>query len=124
MIRSLERPQGLTTRLTRRLTVKHPTGLHVRPNGAIVKTVNRFTAKVELRYGDHEANANGILEIIMLEVSHGAEVVFEAEGPDAERVLDALSNLFANDFSFSDKSTRSPLHRKWPPVPLHRIQCP
>ncbi len=102
MIRCLERPQGQSTRLTRRLTVNHPTGLHVRPSGAIVKTVNRFTAKVQIRYGDQEADANGIFELIMLEVPQGAEVVFEAEGPDAERVLDALSNLFADDFGVSD----------------------
>jgi phosphocarrier protein NPr len=84
------------------LTVKYSTGLHVRASGAIVKTVNRFTVKVQLRYGDQEADANGIFEIIMLEVPQGAEVEFEAEGPDAERVLDALSNLFADNFGLSE----------------------
>jgi len=102
MIRCLERPQGLSAPLTRRLTVKYSTGLHVRASGAIVKTVNRFTVKVQLRYGDQEADANGIFEIIMLEVPQGAEVEFEAEGPDAERVLDALSNLFADNFGLSE----------------------
>jgi phosphotransferase system HPr-like phosphotransfer protein len=38
----------------------------------------------------------------MLEVPQGAEVEFEAEGPDAERVLDALSNLFADNFGLSE----------------------
>ena len=102
MIQSLERPQRLTARLTRQLTVKHPTGLHVRPSGAIVKTVNRFSSKVQLRYGDREADASGIFDIMMLGVPQGAEVIVEAVGPHAEGVLDALSNLFAEDFGLSD----------------------
>ncbi len=102
MLQCLERPQGLATRSTRRLTVKHPTGLHVRPSGAIVKTIDRFHADVLIRYGDQQADAKGIFEIMMLEVPRGAEVVFEAEGPDAEPVLNAISKLFAGDFGLSD----------------------
>ena len=44
----------------------------------------------------------GFSTSMMLGVPQGAEVTFEAEGPDAERVLDAISNLFADDFGLSD----------------------
>ena len=88
--------------MTLRLAVKHRNGLHARPSGAIVKTVNRFHAEVLVRYGNQQADAGGIFDVLMLEVPCGAEVVFEAEGPDAESVLTAISNLFAADFGFSD----------------------
>jgi len=102
MIQCLERPQSLTTHVARRLTVKHPAGLHARASGAIVTTVDRFTSKVQLCYGGHKADASGNFDVLMLAVPQGAEVIFEAERPDAEQVLDALSNLFADDFGLSD----------------------
>jgi len=102
MIQRFERPQSPATHLTRRLTVKHRDGLHARPSGAIVKTLNRFQADVLIHYGNQQADASGIFDIMMLCVPRGAEVVFVAEGPDAESVLDAISNLFAADFGLSD----------------------
>ena len=94
----LEQPQLLVSPATRQVTVTHPTGLHVRPSGAIVKTVNRFRSEVRLRHGNQEVDASGIFEIMLLAVPQGAEVTLLAEGPDAEAVLDALSTLFADDF--------------------------
>ena len=70
-------------------------GLHVRPCGAIV---SRFQSEVRIRYGDHEADASGIFELMLLAVPQGAKVTLLAEGPDAEAVLDSLSKLFADDF--------------------------
>ena len=102
MIPCLERPQSLTTRLTRRLTVKHPAGLHARASGVLVKTVNRFQADVLIHYGNQQADAGGIFDIMMLCVPRGADVVFEAEGPDAGLALEAISKLFAANFGLSD----------------------
>ena len=80
------------------MTVTHPTGLHVRPCGAIVKTVNQFQSEVQIRYGNNEADASSIFDIMLLTVPQGAEVTLQAEGPDADAVLDSLSKLFADDF--------------------------
>ena len=94
----LEQPRLLASPASRQVTVTHPTGLHVRPCGAIVTTVNRFQSEVRIRYGDHEADASGIFELMLLAVPQGAKVTLLAEGPDAEAVLDSLSTLFADDF--------------------------
>jgi phosphotransferase system HPr (HPr) family protein len=98
MTQCLQRPQGLETRLTRRLTVAHRDGLHARPSAAIVKTVNHFQADVLIHYGNQQADAREIFGIMMLCVPQGADVVFKAEGPDAGPALEAVSNLFAADF--------------------------
>ncbi len=81
---------------TRQLTVTYPTGLHMRPCSAIVKTVSHFQSKVQIRYADHEADASDIFDILSLGVPRGAEVTLQAVGPDAEAVLDSLSILFAS----------------------------
>jgi phosphotransferase system HPr (HPr) family protein len=82
--------------------VQHRDGLHARPSAAIVKTVNQFQADVLMHHGNQQADAREIFSIMMLCVPQGADVVFEAEGPDAGPALEALSNLFAADFGLSN----------------------
>lgn len=94
----LEQPPQLGSSGTRQVTVKHRTGLHLRACGAIVKMVNRFQSKVQIRYDTHEVDASGILGILSIGVPEGAEITLLAEGPDTEAVLDSLSQLFADDF--------------------------
>ena len=94
----LEQPRLLESPETRQVTVTHPTGLHVRPCSAIVTTVNRLQSEVQIRYGNNEADASSIFDIMLLTVPQGAKVTLLAEGPDAEAVLDSLSKLFADDF--------------------------
>jgi phosphotransferase system HPr (HPr) family protein len=87
---------------TRRLTVTHRPGLHARPSLAIVKTVQQFQSKVRIRNGHQEADAGDILQILSMGIPEGAEITLAAQGPDAEKVLDALAKLFADDFGMSD----------------------
>jgi phosphotransferase system HPr (HPr) family protein len=86
---------------TRQVIVAHPNGLHVRPSTAIVKTVRQFESQVEIRYDGHEAVAREVLQILSLRVPQGAEITLAAEGFDAEKVLEALVRLFADDFGMS-----------------------
>jgi phosphotransferase system HPr (HPr) family protein len=87
---NLEQPLASATR---QVTVTYRTGLDMRPSGAIVKTVSHFQSKVQILYGNHEADASEILDILSLGVPKGAEVTLQAVGPDAEAVLDSLSIL-------------------------------
>jgi phosphocarrier protein NPr len=87
---------------TRRITVTHRPGLHARPSLAIVKTVQQFRSKVRIRNGHQEADAGDILQILSMGVPEGTEITLTAQGPDAEKVLDALAKLFADDFGMSD----------------------
>jgi len=86
---------------TRRVVVTHPPGIHARPSLAIVKTVRQFRSKVRIRSGDQEADASEILEVMALGAPCGAELTLSAEGPDADSVLDALAQLFADHFGLS-----------------------
>ena len=87
---------------TRRVTVTHAPGLHARPCLAIVNLVRRFQAKVKIASGDREADAGEILEIMSLGAPQGTEVTLSARGPDADRALDALEALIADNFGFED----------------------
>jgi phosphocarrier protein HPr len=88
---------------TRQLIVAHRNGLHVRPSTAIVKTVRQFDSQVEIRYDSHKADAREVLQILSLGVPQGAEITLLAEGIDAQKVLEALVRLFADDFGMSGR---------------------
>jgi phosphotransferase system HPr (HPr) family protein len=85
------------------MTVTHRDGLHARPSAAIAKTVNHFQADVFIHYGNQQADASEAFDIMMLCVPEGANVVFEAEGPDARSALTAIARLFAADFGLSNR---------------------
>ncbi len=88
---------------SRRVKVTHPPGLHARPSLSVVKTVQRFRSKVLISNGSQEADARDILQVMSLGAPNGAELALSAEGSDAEEALDALQQLFAENFGFGEE---------------------
>ena len=68
-------------------------GLHTRPATELVKCVSRYRALVKLYYQDLEVNAKSLLGILMLAAERGAKVRIEAEGEDAQEVVNELISL-------------------------------
>jgi len=83
---------------TRTVTVLNPAGLHARPSLAVAQTVRGSKSKVEIRTAGQTVDAADILQLLSLGAAQGTELVFSAEGPDAEQVLDTLAKLFAEHF--------------------------
>ena len=80
--------------------VTHQHGMCARGSLAVVNTVRRFQSKVQIRWGDQQAEASEVLAIMSLGVPQGAEVTLSAQGTDAEEVLETLARLFADNFGF------------------------
>ena len=85
---------------TRRVRVTHVHGLHARPCLAVFFTARRFNCDVWIGYGDREAHASSMFDLIALGVPQDAEVVLSASGPDAPLALDSLEWLIADNFGF------------------------
>jgi phosphotransferase system HPr (HPr) family protein len=83
---------------TRTVKVLNPAGLHARPSLAVVKTVRQSQSKVEVRTPRQTVDAGDILQLLGLGAVQGTELVLSATGPDAENVLDQLTDLFTNRF--------------------------
>jgi phosphocarrier protein HPr len=88
---------------SRRVTVTHPPGLHARPSLSVVKTVQKYQARVLISNGIQEVDARDILQVMSLGAPHGSELALSAEGSDAEEALDALERLFRSNFGFGDE---------------------
>jgi len=78
------------------LEVKNAHGLHARPAALFVQKASQFSSSIILRNlsrGSKEANAKSIMDVLMAGVDQGARIELVAEGEDAERAVEALTDL-------------------------------
>ncbi|MFH1921105.1 MAG: HPr family phosphocarrier protein [Planctomycetota bacterium] len=94
---------------TRTVTVANPDGLHVRAASLVAKLTGRGAAKVELIKGNRRVDATNVLQILSLCALEGDQLLLEATGQDADAALEALVELFENQFD-EDKSSRQHKH--------------
>jgi phosphocarrier protein len=79
-------------------TIVNKLGLHARPSAALTQTATRFKAEVFLTKGGRRVNGKSIMGVMMLAAARGAVLTLEADGPDEEAALAALSALIASGF--------------------------
>ncbi len=73
-------------------------GLHARASAKFVKLASDFDAEVRVSRDGSTVDARSIMGLMMLAAGVGSEVEIEADGPQAEAVIDALAGLVANRF--------------------------
>lgn len=86
-------------KLAKTLTIVNKLGLHARAATQLVQLANQFDAKIVLKKGDKEADANSVLGLMMLESHQGEQVNVEVEGADAQSALDAIEQLIEGKFN-------------------------
>ena len=86
-------------RATRKLAVLNRNGLHARPSAELVRCVRSTRSEVWFVTETERIRADRIMEILLANLTYGAQFTVEAEGADAteainkiERVLDLLKN--------------------------------
>lgn len=83
---------------TRTVVIGSSVGLHARTASLFVQAVNGTGHAVSVITATGEsADAASILSVLALGVGHGAEIVIEVEGENAESVADDLATLLASD---------------------------
>lgn len=88
-----------------RVDIINVLGLHLRASDQFVRTARQFQAEVKVIRGDRTANGRSILDLTTLGAACGADVVIEADGPDAELALEALVSLVGRGFDEPDLKT-------------------
>lgn len=77
----------------KRVVIKNPTGLHLRPAGLLCKNAMKFTSKITLQFCDYTTNAKSLLGILGACIKAGDEIEFICEGEDEEEALEKLIQL-------------------------------
>ena len=84
--------------LRREFVIMNSRGLHARASAKFVKCAERFEADIRVSRDGQTVPATSIMGLMMLAAHPGANIVVEAEGPDAAAALDALAALVAEKF--------------------------
>lgn len=81
----------------RPVIVKLKTGLHARPAALFVQEANRFSSEIFVEKDAKKVNAKSIMGIMSLAIGSGTEVYISAEGPDAEKAVEALAEFVSKE---------------------------
>ena len=85
------------------ITIKftHPAGLHARPSCQLATIAKNVNATVCITRDGRHTNIRSILDILSLAIGPG-EVIFEADGPEADKALEQIQQAFDSNFDQYD----------------------
>jgi len=73
--------------------IKNADGLHMRPAMQFVDLASRFDCEISVSNGQTTADGKSIMQMSMLAATCGTRLKVRAEGPDAEKAIEALREL-------------------------------
>ncbi|MDD3219237.1 MAG: HPr family phosphocarrier protein [Lachnospiraceae bacterium] len=73
--------------VSEKVTIKNPTGLHLRPAGILCKESMQFKSLITFTFRDGTANAKSVLSVLGACVKCGDEIELVCEGEDEEQAL-------------------------------------
>lgn len=76
--------------VSQKITIKNPTGLHLRPAGQLCTDAMQYKSSIKFQFRNTVANAKSVLSVLGACVKCGDEVEFICEGEDEEIALAAM----------------------------------
>jgi len=80
------------------VTISNKLGLHARPAMSFVDTANSFTSDIKVIKDSQAVDGKSIMQLMMLAATQGTRLQIDAQGPDAQQAVDALTELVASKF--------------------------
>ena len=82
--------------MSKKVVVKNPTGLHLRPAGILCNEAVKYKSRVYFKYGDNEANAKSVLSVLGACIRSGTELEFICEGEDEKAAMAGVITVVEN----------------------------
>ena len=79
--------------VSQKITIKNPTGLHLRPAGILCQEAMNFKSLITFQYRGNTANAKSVLSVLGACIKSGDEIELICEGEDEEEALRFLVEL-------------------------------
>ena len=77
--------------VSKNFVIKNKSGLHVRPAGVLVKTIQPFSCHVTLKHNSKEFNAKSVLGIMSACIKYDEEITMICDGADEEACMAAIA---------------------------------
>ena len=82
--------------VSKKVTIKNPTGLHLRPAGLMCKTAMDFKSQITMQVGSYSASAKSVLGVLGACVKFGDEIELICDGEDEVIALETLITVIDN----------------------------
>lgn len=79
--------------VSKKVTIKNTTGLHLRPAGFFCKTAMQFKSRITFQFRDTTANAKSLLSVLGACIKRGDEIELICEGEDEEDALKTMLTI-------------------------------
>ena len=85
---------------TKKVSITNTLGLHARPAMTFAERAGEFSSQITVRRvdGGDPVDGKSIMQLLMLAGTKGTKLEIAAEGDDAAKALDALSQLVKAGF--------------------------
>lgn len=84
--------------VSQKITIKNPTGLHLRPAGILCKEAMNFQSLITFNYRGNTANAKSVLSVLGACIKTGDEIELVCDGEDEEQALRSLIKIIDEGF--------------------------
>ncbi len=81
------------TEFSRELRIINEKGLHARASARFVETVEQFDARAIVEKDGERVSGDSIMGLLMLVAPRGSAIQVTTSGPDAEALMQALTDL-------------------------------
>ncbi len=84
--------------ISQKVTIKNPTGLHLRPAGLLCKEAMKYKSLITFSFEGGTSNAKSVLSVLGACVKCGDEIELVCEGVDEAEALKALVDAVESGF--------------------------
>lgn len=81
----------------REVVLAYRNGLHLTPIQLLVKQSSQFECDIKVCYKGKTANAKSAMDLLLLGATHGAVLMLEASGSDAQQALSAAVQVLETE---------------------------
>jgi Phosphotransferase System HPr (HPr) Family len=82
--------------VTKKITIKIPTGLEARPVALLVQVASQYDSSIYVECEEKKVNAKSIMGMMSLGLAAGEEVVVSASGEDEEAAMENIEKYLSS----------------------------
>ncbi len=84
--------------LQQEVEIVNKLGLHARASAKLTQAAGQFSSEIWLSRNGKRVNAKSIMGVMMLAAAKGSSIAIEADGPDENQAVAALTKLIQERF--------------------------
>lgn len=82
--------------VTKRMTIKIPTGLEARPVALLVQVASQYDSSIYIECEEKKVNAKSIMGMMSLGLAAGEEITVSANGDDEEAAIENIEKYLSS----------------------------